>query len=69
MVMDGREKNTKEMADKIRRGEKEDVLNFNFGEHGQYIVDMATSLLNDERRRFMLIVPNQERFLICVRMP
>ncbi|MEI5993697.1 maltose-6'-phosphate glucosidase [Candidatus Enterococcus mansonii] len=59
MVMDGREKNTREMAQKIRDGLTEDVLNFNFGEHGQYIVDMATSLLNDERRRFMLIVPNQ----------
>ncbi len=59
MVMDGREKNTKEMAEKIRNGVKDDVLNFNFGEHGQYIVDMATSILNDERRRFMLIVPNQ----------
>lgn len=31
MVMDGREKNTKEMADKIRRGIVEEVLNFNFG--------------------------------------
>jgi maltose-6'-phosphate glucosidase len=59
MVMEGREKNTKEMAEKIRGGTTEDILNFNFGEHGQYIVDMATSLLNDERRRFMLIVPNQ----------
>lgn len=59
MVMEGREKNTREMARKIREGVTEDVLNFNFGEHGQYIVDMATSLLNDERRRFMLIVPNQ----------
>ncbi|MCB5952467.1 maltose-6'-phosphate glucosidase [Enterococcus sp. BWT-B8] len=59
MVMDGREKNTKEMAEKIRLGVTEDVLNFNFGEHGQYIVDMATSILNDEHRRFMLIVPNQ----------
>ncbi|WP_270345985.1 maltose-6'-phosphate glucosidase [Enterococcus thailandicus] len=59
MVMEGREKNTKEMAKKIRNGVTKDVLNFNFGEHGQYIVDMATSLLNDERQRFMLIVPNQ----------
>ncbi|MBP1041858.1 maltose-6'-phosphate glucosidase [Vagococcus sp. BWB3-3] len=59
MVMDGREKNTKEMAQKIRSGLTEDVLNFNFGEHGQYIVDMATSILNDEHRRFMLLVPNQ----------
>ena len=59
MVMDGREKNKKEMAQKIRSGLTEDVLNFNFGEHGQYIVDMATSILNDEHRRFMLLVPNQ----------
>ncbi len=59
MVMNGREKNTKEMAQKIRGGLTEDVLNFNFGEHGQYIVDMATSILNDEHRRFMLLVPNQ----------
>nr|WP_279011806.1 maltose-6'-phosphate glucosidase [Vagococcus fluvialis] len=59
MVMNGREKNTKEMANKIREGKTEDVLNFNFGVHGEYIVDMATSILNDEHRRFMLIVPNQ----------
>lgn len=58
MVMAGREKNTKEMAKKIREGQTEEVLNFNFGEHGQYIVDMATSILNDEHRRFMLLVPN-----------
>lgn len=58
MVMAGREKNTKEMAQKIRCGVTDDVLNFNFGEHGQYIVDMATSILNDEHRRFMLLVPN-----------
>lgn len=59
MVMDGREKNIKDMAKKIRDGLTEDVLNFNFGVHGQYIVDIATSLLNDEHRRFMLIVPNE----------
>ncbi len=68
MVMDGREKNTKEMADKIRRGIVEEVLNFNFWEHGQYIVDIAISLLNDDRRRFMLIVPNQGRFRIYGQM-
>lgn len=58
MVMDGRENNTKKMAQKISQGMTEDILNFNFGEHGQYIVDMATSILNDEHKRFMLIVPN-----------
>ncbi|MFL2098013.1 maltose-6'-phosphate glucosidase [Marinilactibacillus psychrotolerans] len=59
MVMEGRERNTKEMARKIRAGETENVLNFNFGEHGNYIVDIATSLLNDEHRRFMVITPNR----------
>lgn len=58
MVMDGREKKTKQMAQRIRNGETKDILDFNFGEHGQYIVDIATSLLNDEHRRFMIIVPN-----------
>jgi maltose-6'-phosphate glucosidase len=58
-VMNGREKNTKEMARKICEGKKEDILNFNFGEHGQYIVDMAISILHDLHQRFMLIVPNK----------
>lgn len=58
MVMEGREANTRRMAERIRNGEKEGVLNFNFGEHGNYIVDIATSVLNDEHRRFMIITPN-----------
>ncbi|HBM4635895.1 TPA: 6-phospho-alpha-glucosidase, partial [Listeria innocua] len=58
-VMDGREQKTQEMADKIRNKEKEDVLDFYFGVHGLYIVDIATSLLNDEKSRFMLIVENK----------
>lgn len=58
MVMDGREKRTKEMSRKIREKVDGDILDFNFGEHGQYIVDMAVSILNDKHDRFMLIVPN-----------
>ncbi|RNE25684.1 6-phospho-alpha-glucosidase [Lacticaseibacillus paracasei] len=58
MVMDGRLKNTKEMATKIRNKAEGEVLDFDFGEHGQYIVDMATSILNDSHERFMLIQPN-----------
>lgn len=57
-VMEGREANTRRMAERIRNGETEGVLNFNFGQHGNYIVDIATSLLNDEHRRFMIITPN-----------
>lgn len=58
MVMDGRLKHTKDMAEKIRNNSDGDILDFDFGEHGQYIVDMATSILNDSHERFMLILPN-----------
>lgn len=58
MIMDGRYKNTLEMAEKIRNKEEGEILNFNFGSHGQYIVDMAVSILNNEHKRFMLIVEN-----------
>src|SRR5699024_3356585 len=58
IVMNGREKHTREMARKIRQHEKGEILDFNFGEHGQYIVDMAVSILNDNHDRFMLIIPN-----------
>ncbi|MBP1044015.1 maltose-6'-phosphate glucosidase [Vagococcus sp. BWB3-3] len=59
MVMEGREKKTKRMAAAIKAGETRNVLDFNFGEHGQYIVDMAVSILKDQRRRFMLLLPNR----------
>lgn len=58
MVMEGREANTRKMAERIRNGETEDVLHFNFGEHGNYIVDIAVAILNDEPKRFMVITPN-----------
>ncbi|MCT6893230.1 MAG: 6-phospho-alpha-glucosidase [Bombilactobacillus mellifer] len=56
-VIDGRVKETRELADQIRQGKAED-FDFDFGEHGNYIVDMAASILNDSHERFMLIVPN-----------
>ncbi|QFQ90093.1 maltose-6'-phosphate glucosidase [Lacticaseibacillus manihotivorans] len=58
MVMDGRLKRTKEMAEKIRHHADGEILDFDFGEHGEYIVDMACSILNDLYDRFMLILPN-----------
>lgn len=65
-IQDHRLKNTREMALKIHnlpsdyyeQGDVKNILNFNFGEHGQYIVDIATSILHDLNLRFMLIVPN-----------
>lgn len=59
IVLDGREKRTREMARKIRENESGDVLDFNFGEHGQYIVDMAVSIVNNDHGRYMLIVENK----------
>lgn len=59
IVMDGRERKTREMANKIRENVSGDVLDFNFGEHGQYIVDMAVSILNNDHGRYMLIVENR----------
>ena len=60
IVMEGREKNTRRMAEMIRSNpdDESEVLNFNFGEHGNYIVEMATSILHDKNQRFMLIVQN-----------
>lgn len=58
MIMEGRYKNTVEMADKIRQQADGEILNFNFGEHGEYIIDIALSILNDKKDRFMLIVEN-----------
>ncbi|RHW51393.1 6-phospho-alpha-glucosidase [Bombilactobacillus bombi] len=56
-VMDGRLKETKELAAQIRSNHFDDI-HFDFGEHGNYIVDMAASIFNDSHERFMLIVPN-----------
>lgn len=59
MVMEGREYNTRTMASRIRNEETGDIINFNFGEHGNYIVDIAASILQDEHKRFMVITPNK----------
>ncbi|WP_164512083.1 family 4 glycosyl hydrolase [Lacticaseibacillus daqingensis] len=54
----GREKEIKETAQRIRETGRNGELNHDFGAHGQYIVDMAVSILNNLHRRFMLIFPN-----------
>lgn len=58
-VMDGREKEIFETAERIRTTGKNGELNHDFGAHGQYIVDIAISILNDLNKRFMLIFPNK----------
>lgn len=57
-IMDGRVKETKETAANLRDGVNGDYYDIDFGEHGNYIVDMAISILEDGHQRFMLIVPN-----------
>ncbi|CAM4372028.1 maltose-6'-phosphate glucosidase [Listeria ivanovii] len=58
-VMEGRETKVYALAEKCMTGENNSDIELNFGSHGQYIVDIATSLLNDEHRRFMIITPNR----------
>ncbi|WP_099223801.1 maltose-6'-phosphate glucosidase [Listeria costaricensis] len=58
-VMEGRETKVYALAEQAKANQDSAGLEINFGSHGQYIVDIATSLLNDENRRFMLITPNR----------
>lgn len=57
-IMDNRFKNTEDMIDKVKNHSEGNILNFNFGSHGQYIVDMAISIIHDDHQRYMLIVQN-----------
>lgn len=57
LVMENREKNNKDMANAIKRNDARD-LSFDFGVHGKYIVDIAISILHNENKRFLLLVPN-----------
>ncbi|MDF7637997.1 6-phospho-alpha-glucosidase [Lactobacillus sp. ESL0791] len=56
-VLDTRVKENHQLAEELRAGQRAD-FDFDFGEHGNYIVDMAASILNDSHERFMLILPN-----------
>lgn len=57
-VMDGRFKTTYGIAEKCFNRENVDISKIGFTVHGEYIVNLATSILNNERRRFNVIVPN-----------
>ncbi len=58
-IMDGREKQVSELAQSLREKGGEAVVNVEVGVHGIYIVEIAIAILNDEHKRFMLIVPNR----------
>jgi len=58
-IMDGRLKKIKETVKKIQNAGSQDEIQYKSDSHGQYIVDIAVSILNNLNRRFMLIVPNK----------
>lgn len=57
-IMDGRLKKIKETVKMIKNSDSLENIQYVSDAHGQYIVDIAVSILNNLNRRFMLIVPN-----------
>ncbi|MDD7304954.1 MAG: maltose-6'-phosphate glucosidase [Peptoniphilaceae bacterium] len=57
-IMDGRLKKIKDTADKIRHDPDTDEVGYDSSSHGNYIVDIASSIINNKNERFMIIVPN-----------
>jgi len=57
-IMDGRLKDLTRMVDQIKSKSVDNTL-FGANSHGQYIVDIAISLLKNQNKRFLLIMPNK----------
>ena len=57
-IMDGRLKDIKDNVKKIQENRDLDTIDYQSGVHGQYIVEMAISIIHNLNERFMLIVPN-----------
>ncbi|WP_125705851.1 family 4 glycosyl hydrolase [Lacticaseibacillus daqingensis] len=57
-IMDGRNKTIKENVAKIQENRDLDTIDYKSVAHGQYIVEMAMSIIHNQNKRFMLIVPN-----------
>lgn len=57
-IMDGRLKDIQTNVDLIQSGKADGNLGYELSGHGQYIVDIATSIIHNKNDRFMLIVPN-----------
>ncbi|MFC6315383.1 maltose-6'-phosphate glucosidase [Lapidilactobacillus achengensis] len=58
-VMDSRERDVYSLAREIQENPMTPIPKAEKSKHGQYIVDMAVSILNDSHDRFLLIVPNE----------
>src|SRR5690625_2497158 len=59
MIMESRLSKIKETVKNIQNQENLDQIDYESSEHGQYIVDIAASILHNKNDRFMLIVPNK----------
>lgn len=58
-IMNGRLKKIKETVKQIQTASSIDEIDYTSDSHGQYIVDIAVSILNNQNQRFMLIAPNK----------
>lgn len=58
-IMDGRLQEIKDTVNEIQNNPDLESINYESSEHGQYIVDIAVSILNNKNERFNLIVPNK----------
>ncbi|WP_311482218.1 maltose-6'-phosphate glucosidase [uncultured Anaerococcus sp.] len=59
MIMDSRLKKIKDTVKLIKNNPNLNSIDYQDDLHGQYIIDIADSILNNKNRRFMLIVPNK----------
>lgn len=59
MIMDGRLQKIQDTVKKIKKQENLEEIEYESDGHGQYIVDIAVSILQNKNDRFMLIVPNK----------
>lgn len=59
MIRDGRLKEIKDNVEAIKTGTNLESVDYQSSEHGQYIVDIAVSIIHNKNDRFMLIVPNK----------
>lgn len=58
-IMDGRLKKIKETVKEIKENKNLESIDYEGSQHGQYIVDIAASILHDKNDRFMLIKANK----------
>lgn len=62
-VMESRAKDVFDLAKAVAKDPNTPLPQAEKSSHGEYIVDMAVSILNDSHQRFLLIVPNEGSLL------